>query len=287
MNTLQKTDNNKTPMRILREDIGANGKLYAALLKADEQGVAQFMAEAFHAVSTNPKLLDQKVCNRGSLLMALGNVAALGLSVSPTMGEAWLIPRGGLCHFQVGYKGLVKLAHRSNQIDSIYVDVVYQGEVYSRRGGTDPKIEHLPDDTGELRTNNAEDILCAYAVVWVKGSSRPIVRTVPRNELTRTARSSGNPKDDKPSDVWLNHPEAMARKTALIRVAPMLPREDKLRALHMAAEYESAIDGGKQPTNLHPDIDKVRQTAPEPDGLEAMMAAPRTPAQDETQVDDE
>ena len=52
--------------------------------------------------------------------MALGNIAALGMSASPLLGEAWLIPRKGICHFQVGYKGLVKLAHRSNLIDSIY-----------------------------------------------------------------------------------------------------------------------------------------------------------------------
>lgn len=271
--TMAKNDaiatNQQPELARLKKDLAANGKLFTALLKATDQELARFMAEAFQAIQANPKLL---ACNRGSLMMAIGEAASMGLSINPNLGEAWIIPRSGKANFQIGYKGLLKLADRSNRIDWRSAEVVYRGEHYIRRGGTDPMIEHIPDDVDGLRTGRAEDIVAAYAVVMLKGSTRPLFRAVSAAELQRTARSSGDPRNDDPSDVWIKFPEAMARKTALIRIASMLPHDDKLRAIHVAAEREGMREAGKAPPPL-PGLEQLQASADHSsDDLESMLA---------------
>lgn len=271
----------KNPLDQFKADLASNARHLAASLKADKEEQVRFMAEVYQAVRANPKLLD---VDRTTLLVAIGEAAALGLSVNPNLGECYIIPRNRSykgpngwdkayeANFQVGYKGLIKLAYRSEQIDRIYPEVVYRGEHYLRRGGTDPMIEHIPDDVDGLRTGKAEDIVAAYAVVWLKGSSAPTFRAISRAEIERTARSSGDPRDDKPSDVWNKHPEAMARKTAIIRIASVLPRDDKLRSFHEAAERDGVVEAGKVPPS-RPELEGIRVSAPAPNSLEAMMAS--------------
>jgi recombination protein RecT len=192
----------------------------------------RFLTEAEHVIETskNDALLR---ADRQSLLVALGEAAADRLSVNPTMGEAYLIVRKGKVCYQSGYKGLVRLAYRSDMIDSLHVDVVYDGEHYKRTGGTSPGIEHTPDD--DKRTGKLADIVGAYAVVWLIGSSRPMFRAITRQTIIEAAEASGNPKDKSYSSVWIAHSEAMAWKTALIRCANQLPRSDKFRAFHFAS----------------------------------------------------
>lgn len=279
MTAIAQQQKQPTALDHFKADLNHSSKHFAAALKADKEEMVRFMAEVFQAVRANPKLLE---VNRNTLLLAIGEAAALGLSVNPNLGECYIIPRNRSykgangweksyeANFQIGYKGLVKLAYRSNLIDRMYADVVYRGEHYVRRGGTDPMIDHIPDDTDGKRTGDADDIVAAYAVVWLKGSSAPLFRAVSRSELERTARSSGDPRDDKPSDVWQKHAEAMARKTALIRISSMLPRDDKLRSLHEAVERENMLEGGAEPP-VRPEFEQLRPTAPDPNSLEAMM----------------
>jgi phage RecT family recombinase len=219
-------------MQCFREDLLGAKETYRKLLEASDSELLRFLAEAEHVVDTSPKDRLLKA-DRTSLLVALGESAASRLSISPTMGEAYLIPRKGKVDFQSGYKGLVKLAYRSGMIDSLHVDVVYDGEAYTRTGGTSPGIDHTPDDS--KRTGKLDDIVGAYAVFWLVGSSRPMFRAITRATIIKAAEASGNPFDKSYSDVWRSHPEAMAWKTALIRCANQLPRSDKFRAFHMAS----------------------------------------------------
>lgn len=268
------------PLQRLKRDLYGNGKHIAALLKADEKELNRFMAEVALAASLNPKLLE---AHRGSLLVAVGEAALMGMSINPNLGEAFLIPRSRnlgdkknpkwvqWVYFQRGYKGLVKLAYRSGLIDSIHADVVYKGEHYIRRGGTDPNIDHLPDDTDGKRTGNYDDIVAAYAVVWLKGSSRPVFRAVGKVDLDKARSMSGRGKGDEVSEVWNSHAEAMCFKTALIRVSPMLPRHDALRAFHDAIGREEQIDVGNGVPIL-PELGDLRPVADDPDDLNALEA---------------
>ncbi len=238
-----------------REDLLGAKEVYRKLLEASESELLRFLAEAEHVVSTSDKLMR---ANRQSLLIAIGEAAAARLSINPAMGESYLIPRRGqVCH-QVGYKGLVRLMHRSGMIDSLHVDVVYKGEEYSRTGGTNPGIEHAPDDS--KRTNKLEDIVGAYAVWWLVGSTRPIFRAITKATIIEAAEASGDPRNNNYSDVWRSHPEAMAWKTAISRGANQLPRSDRFRAFHLASSRAVLQDAGVTP-EVTAGLEAIKPTA--------------------------
>jgi recombination protein RecT len=243
-------------IKTLRQDLYNRRKEFAGLLGTteDSQLFVSYLAEVAHVVGLNPTLL---AADRHSLMMSLRHAITQGLSINPALGEAYLIPRwdkslkANVVQCQRGYQGLLALMFRSEMIDSVFADVIYREEVYKIYGGTNARIEHEPDTSGELRTNVFDDIDIAYANVYLKGSTRPIFVYLTHADLKRSRAMNLNSKGE-PSGPWRDHPQAMAIKTALARVCKMLPRHSKLADLHkaLAAEVEttgSLLSQGEPP----------------------------------------
>jgi recombination protein RecT len=262
----QNQNNEVSAEAILRRDIHQQGKLFGTLLATDERGVAKFMASAFHAIRSNPKLLE---AHRGSLLLALGEAAVFGLDVNPAMGECWLIPRwdknagAKIVNFQLGYKGLMKLARRAGDV-RFHVDVVRKGDLFKQRGGTDPGIDHEPCFGHEPPNYDSDDsIVAAYAVAWEEGSKEPQFVVVRRAKLLQSRSRSGDPRNpDQWSDVWDDHFEAMCRKVAIARLSKLLTRADDLKH---AVNREEMRDAGKDPGPIVEQLrDLLKQNAQGP-----------------------
>ena len=87
----------------------------------------RFTRIALSALNNTPAL--QK-CTPMSFLAALMNAAQLGLEPNTPLGQAYLIPyknKGVLeCQFQIGYKGLIDLAYRNGQMQTIQAQAVYE-----------------------------------------------------------------------------------------------------------------------------------------------------------------
>ena len=75
---------------------------------------------ALTEIRRNPKLAN---CSIESLMGAVMECAQLGLEPGST-GFCWIIPYGQEATFQLGYKGLLQLLWRSDQIASIQSEVV-------------------------------------------------------------------------------------------------------------------------------------------------------------------
>ena len=247
---------NEVLIKTMRQDLYNQRKTFAGLLGVpeDSQTFLSWLAEVAHVVGLNPALL---AADRPSLMMSLRHAITQGLSINPALGEAYLIPRSGVVQCQRGYQGLLALMFRSEMIDSVFADVIYRDEVYKIYGGTNARIEHEPDTSGDLRTNVFDDIDIAYANVYLKGSTRPIFVYLTHADLARARAMNLNSKGE-PSGPWRDHPQAMAIKTALARVSKMLPRHSKLADLHkaLAAEVETtglSLSQGEPPEPLNGD----------------------------------
>lgn len=113
----------------------------------------RFTRIALSALNNTPAL--QK-CTPMSFLAALMNAAQLGLEPNTPLGQAYLIPyknKGVLeCQFQIGYKGLIDLAYRNGQMQTIQAQAVYENDEFSYEYGLEPKLFHRPafSDRGEL-----------------------------------------------------------------------------------------------------------------------------------------
>ena len=166
---------------------------------------------------TTPKLLE---CSPASVLGALMLSAQTGLEPGP-LGHAYLVPRWNgkqkqlECQWQIGYKGIVELARRSGKLRSIEARAVYERDRFAYRYGLDEQLEHEPymgADRGEL------------VAVWglakfVDGGHYFVV--LGRAEIDEAMmRSDAGAKGFGP---WKDDYAAMARKTAIRRMAPYLP----------------------------------------------------------------
>ncbi len=114
----------------------------------------RFSRIALSALNNTPAL---QQCSPMSFIAALLNAAQLGLEPNTPLGQAYLIPyknKGRIeCQFIIGYKGMIDLAYRNGQMQTIQAQVVYENDHFEYEFGLEPKLIHRPafDERGEMR----------------------------------------------------------------------------------------------------------------------------------------
>lgn len=176
-----------------------------------------------------------------SFIVAVVEAAQLGLNPDKVLGECYFIPRKSdgklMVNFQIGYRGAMKLARRGGEVTDIQPEVVYQNDDFTETMGTDRKIHHVR--WYSLGHDEPGDIIAAYATARMRDGWTSF-RTVHKAEIDRAAKSSGNPFNDSPSNVWRDHYEAMAMKTAVLRLCKFLPIPDDAKRAIIREEYRDA-----------------------------------------------
>lgn len=201
------------------------------------------------ALRQNPKLAQ---CTAASFLGSVMQLCQLGLEPNTVLGQAYLIPRQSKktgtmeCTIVIGYGGMISLAYRSGMVDVIDADVVREGDKFSERRGTSPCIEHEPS-----QHRAGKPLTHVYAVAWLKGATRPLQKTLTRGEVDERRARSAQPD----SGPWKTDYEAMARKTAIRSLWPLLPKASELTMMSQAAALDEAPEYGKAQSALWtPDV---------------------------------
>lgn len=172
------------------------------------------------AINTTPKL---NLCDSASILSCVMKCASLGLEPSAVdgLGRAYIVPRwnkrthGYRATVVLGYSGMIELAYRSGEVDSIISHAVYEGD----------EFQYWEDDAGQHLTwsptateRTADKITGVYAAAHLKDGAF-IVKYLPRSEIER-ARGFSDAADKGP---WASDYAAMAEKTAIRRLFKYLP----------------------------------------------------------------
>jgi len=191
---------------------------------------------AMVAASRNPTLME---CDQLSILRAVMVAAQLGLEPDGPLGHAYLVPfRNSRANrmeaqFQIGYRGLIALARRSGEIESIEAHVVHEGDEFECSFGLQGVLRHVPawdaKTVGELRA--------AYAVARLKGGAVQYeVMTRSQIEGIRARSRSGN------TGPWVSDFDEMARKTVVKRLCKYLPLSVELAQAVTADNAEEIGD---------------------------------------------
>ena len=176
----------------------------------------RFTRMALTAVSSNPKLAN---CTPKSFMGALMNAAQLGLEPNTPLGQAYLIPykNKGVdeVQFQIGYKGLVELAHRSGEFKNIEARVVYENDTFEYEYGLEPKLVHRPamKDRGKPIYYYAVFTLVNGGFGFEVMSKEDI--DIHKNKYSQAADSKYSP--------WNTTYDSMAKKTVLKQVLKYAP----------------------------------------------------------------
>ena len=117
-------------------------------LPANTVNVDRFMQSAMLAI-TNPKMPDLLRCSKESIFRSLKEAAAYGLELNGMLGQAYLIPyneKGVMTsHLQLGYKGLIALARRSNTIKTIAAEPIHENDIFEVELGMGRNLSHKID----------------------------------------------------------------------------------------------------------------------------------------------
>ena len=165
---LQKKNDSRTPAQRKQDTVRGLLKSMEGEIKNALPAylpVEKFIRTALTAINSNPKLAN---CTQESLLAAIMNSAQLGLEFNTPLGEAYLIPyenkKKGITtvNFQIGYRGLLKLAYNTGQFKRITAREVRANEAFDFDYGTG-EITHKPCLTGD-----SGDVIGYYAIYQTK-----------------------------------------------------------------------------------------------------------------------
>ena len=170
-------------------------------------------------------------CDMASVYQAVQQAAELGLEPGGALGQCYLLPYGRTCQLIVSYKGLIELARRSGEIESIEARVVHENDDYSVEFGLHSDIRHRP-----CLDDNPGPLVLVYAVARLKGGmvQFEVMTRAEVNAIRRRSRS-GN------SGPWVTDYDEMARKTVVRRLCKYLPISAEKLASALAVEETDEV----------------------------------------------
>lgn len=149
-------------------------------------------------------------CDGRSILGAAGLAATLKLSITPSLGQAYVVPFKGNATFQIGVKGLIQLAHRTGKYVALHAGKVREGELRGFNPVTGAPI------TGE---KISDDVVGYVAYMRLtNGFEKTLYMTLAEIDQHAEKYSQSyayDKKNGRQSSPWSTNFDAMASKTVL------------------------------------------------------------------------
>jgi recombinational DNA repair protein RecT len=229
----------------------------------------EFTITCVNAIKKTPKLLE---CNIKSLFGAVLLSAELGLKPNTPDGLAYILPYGKEAQFQIGYKGLIEIAMRSDQVKQIYGGAIYENEFYEETEGSYKYVKYTGMDTNKmelakLRSDKLKSIglsqeeitkditayktklekgkgalVLVYAVCFLEGKDEPIQVSVTKDVLERIKQISPSKQSASANDVH----DMMKVKAAIKKLYKFLPKTGNPE-MGRAVELDDASIMGSYP----------------------------------------
>lgn len=184
-----------------------------------EKNVLRLISIAALIVHRDPKGNLQK-CSQVSVLNCVQECARLGLELGGAQAHAYLVPYKDECTLSVSYRGLIALMLRSGEVKSARAHLVWPGDHFKVRLGSDPVVEHEPHlgehDKAAQWTHVYSHILLANGEKLIDVMTRAEVMAV----KGRSKASAFGP--------WVTDEGEMSRKTVLRRGSKYAPMAESL-----------------------------------------------------------
>ncbi|NFM30638.1 recombinase RecT [Clostridium botulinum] len=194
-----------------------------------------------------------------SFLSALMQSAQCGLEPNTVLGEAYVIPyknnKQGITevNFQVGYKGILKMAFNTGEYEAIYAHEVRKGDEFEYEYGLHKTLVHKPADIP------SDEVTHYYAVYKLKnGGFDFVVWSKERvehhaREFSKNYTYKGNVNKNS---VWAKNFDSMAKKTVLLDVLKYAPKSVEM-AKALDLDYKAEAKEEKLSNFSYVDVDTV------------------------------
>lgn len=196
---------------------------------------------AYHAMMSNQTLYDTAAGNEVSFILAMQQIASSGLSLNPSLGLAYLVPRQGKVIADISYRGLMKIATDSRAVDLVVAEAVYAGDRFIYNGPT-AEPDHVFDpflakaDRGIFRGVYVKAYLPSGRLVVDPLSAEDVYAA---RQLSRAFQHS----DPNKRGPWATHFESMAIKTGIKSASKYWPKTSPVLENVISYLNEEADEG--------------------------------------------
>jgi recombination protein RecT len=163
--------------------------------------------------------------NRQSVVNAVANIAAIGISLNPARKQAYLVPRDGRICLDISYMGLLDLAIASGSIKWGQAEIVYTADRFELNGFDKPPT-HARDPFNKDRG----EMVGAYVVVKTADGDY-LTTTMPISEVFDIRDRSAAWKawiNKQKKCPWVTDEGEMVKKTVIKRAYKLWPKTERL-----------------------------------------------------------
>lgn len=206
----QKTDatvKQATAMQELNSPESAWSKAFAKALPNPAE-LGRFMACALSQFSHPKTGRALMACSKASIYNAVMQSARLG--VMPDGMNAYLIPYGGVCSFQLSYRGLCDMAIRNGIAKYFASDIVCENDTFIWENGE--LVKHVPNGWDE---DERGKVVGVWVRAYLPGGEHTDCRMSVKEVDKVKSKSQSAKQADGPWNEWYDE---MAKKSCLKRL---------------------------------------------------------------------
>lgn len=220
-----------TDLQTITDDIYGTRETFTAVLTDSSMNFEREAGYAVQVLSASSYAISLAIKNRQSVVNAITNVAAIGISLNPAKKQAYLVPRDNKICLDISYMGLMDLAMLTGSILWAQSELVYANDQFMLNGYDKPPTHGYSPfgtDRGELvgvyvvvKTADGDYLTCTMTIDEV-------------NEIRATSTAwKAYLKDPSKTCPWVTYPGEMIKKTCVKRAYKYWPKTDRLeQAIH-------------------------------------------------------
>lgn len=199
---------------------------------------------AFQAIQKNDSLAK---CSIHTVQNSVINVAAIGLTLNPALGYAYLVPEKGECNLKVSFKGLLKIATDSGSIKWVKAEIVKANDKFIYAGPCS-----LPTHEMDPFIDRGDTVGVYCVAKTFEGDF--LVDVMSAEEIAKIRKAA------KQDYVWASWPDEMAKKAIIKRASKQWPKTDRSDRLDRAISVVNESEGSE-------DIRPEKDITPKPEPL--------------------
>lgn len=227
-------------LQIIRDDIYSTKDSFVSVLTNRSINFEKEAGFAIQLITANDYACTIAMSNRQSVINAVNNVAAIGISLNPAKRQAYLVPRDGRICLDISYMGLLDLAIESGGVKWGQAELVHERDTFSLCGIDKPPI-HNRDPFAKDRGG----IVGAYVVVKTStGDYLTTCMSIGEVYDIRDRSSAWKAYTNKNKKCpWVTDEGEMIKKTVIKRAYKMWPKGDGGGGLERAIQYLNEENG--------------------------------------------
>ena len=217
-------------LSIIRGDIYAAKDTFASVLTDRSINFEREAGFAIQLLSASEYAMKIATSNRQSVVNAVTNIAAIGISLNPAKKQAYLVPRDGKICLDIGYMGLMDLAMATGALKWAQAAVVHEQDGFSLNGFDKPPTHNFNPFAKDRGT-----VVGVYVVVkTADGEYLTTAMSIDEVNAIRDRSSAWKAWVEKnKSCPWVSDPDEMAKKTCVKRAYKFWPKTERLeQAIH-------------------------------------------------------